>query len=100
MNQQLKYALALFPAASWLLAVLVSPVIPSMYDFSTPFRVFGPLLLLLVLAGAVVSLPVVFLAVRRLLQGKELRWVAVSLVFSLPIFLLSAIAMLGMFVRA
>lgn len=91
----MKYVAAVFPGASWLLALALSPAVPSMYDFSTSFRVVGPLLLLVVLAGAVVSVPVVIFAVRQLRQGKELRWVVVSGVFSLPVFVLSVIALLA-----
>ena len=99
-SQLAKYAVAVLPGASWLLAVALSPAVPSMYDSSTPFRVVGPLLLLLVLAGAIVSAPVVVIAVRRLWHGKDLWWVVVSLLFSLPVFVLSAIALLGLATHA
>ena len=90
----LKYGAALFPSLVWLAAWLTAAFYKSASE---------GLAYVLVLAGlvaAITSFPVVVVAFIKLRRGMDTPWVVVSLVFSLPVFILSVIAVTAMTTRA
>src|SRR5258706_13142504 len=90
MAHALKYAIAVFPGLAWVTAVL--------YKSAS-----GAVAYALILCGvfaAVVSFPVLVLALGKLRRGTDTRWVIVSLGFSAPVAILSLVAITALGMRA
>jgi heme/copper-type cytochrome/quinol oxidase subunit 4 len=90
----LKYGAAVLPGLVWLSVWLVGVV----YKSASEFVAFT--LILATLVAAVTSFPVVVVAFVKLSRGNDMRWVTVSLVFSLPVFILAAVALTAAATRA
>jgi hypothetical protein len=90
LRHSLKYGAALFPGLVWLTAVL----------YKTASEGVAFVLILAAFVAAVTSFPVVVIAFVKLLRGRDTPWVVVSLVFSLPVLILSLIAIAATVTRA
>jgi len=92
-SQIAKYAVAAFPGVSWLAIAAVVPGFRLTYDSAIEIKIVGLASVVVVVAGAIISIPVVVAAFRRLCQGTDIKWVVVSLLFSFPVFVLTMIAL-------
>ena len=94
MMRVLKYGAALFPGVVWLVGWVAAVL------YKSASAGFAYVLLLATFVAAVTSLPVVIVALAKLRRGADTPWVVVSLIFSLPVLILSVIALTATVTRA
>ena len=101
MRSIVRYLLGMTPGLIIIIVILLEPRAQSMYDFGAPTtqRLLTPALLLLTATAYLLSIPVVIYEIRKLIKGQNIYIAATSLVFSVPVFILGTLLVIGAFLK-